>query len=112
MTFHFKGGSVCGIEGGGEVGKEFRQLLELPIGGRQSARRNLAELGIGTNPKARSVASDLEAEKIKGTVHIAIGDNCHIGGVVTADLHEDFILWEPDLSLDGRLVIKGGEWLV
>lgn len=112
MTLHFKGGSVCRIEGGGEVGEQFRRLLELPIVGRQTARRNLAELGVGTNPKARSAQSDLEAEKIKGTVHIAIGDNSHIGGVVTADLHEDFILWEPDLSLDGRLVIKGGEWLV
>ena len=87
-------------------------MLELPEASHQTARRNLAELGIGTNPKAQSVESLLEAEKIKGTVHIAIGDNLHIGGVISADVHQDFVLWEPDLSLDGRLVIKGGEWLV
>lgn len=112
MTIHFKAGAVSSIEGGGKVGEEFRRLLELPTPGRQTARRNLAELGIGTNPKARSVESILEAEKIKGTVHIAIGDNAHIGGVVSADLHQDFVLWKPDLFLDGRVVIRGGKWLV
>jgi leucyl aminopeptidase (aminopeptidase T) len=112
MTLHFHKGVVSDIQGGGRVGEEFRTLLELPVPGRQSARRNLAELGIGTNAKARSVDSILEAEKIKGTVHVAIGDNAHIGGTVSADLHHDFVLWEPDLLLDGELVIKRGEWLV
>lgn len=112
MTIYFRKGEVSEIEGGGRVGDKFRELLELPEPGRQAARRNLAELGIGTNPKARSVESILEAEKIKGTVHIAIGDNAHIGGVVSADVHQDFVLWEPDLSLDDELVIKAGEWLV
>jgi leucyl aminopeptidase (aminopeptidase T) len=112
MTIHFTAGEVCEIQGGGHVGDDFRLLLELPEAGRQAARRNLAELGIGTNAKARSVDSVLEAEKIMGTVHIAIGDNAHMGGVIDADLHEDFVLWEPDLSLDGKLVIRRGEWLV
>ena len=112
MDINFKLGKVAAIKGGGRVGKEFHRLLELPTAGRQPARRNLAELGIGTNPKARSVESTLEGEKIKGTVHIAIGDNAHIGGVVEADLHQDFILWKPDLLLDGRVIIKGGKWLV
>ncbi len=112
MTIHFKAGEVSAIEGGGKFGEDLRFLLELPGPDRQGARRNLAELGIGTNPKARSVESVLEAEKIRGTIHIAIGDNAHIGGVVSADLHEDFVLWEPDLSLDGQPVIRGGEWLV
>lgn len=112
MTIRFSAGLVIGIEGGGRVGEELRELLELPAPGRQSARRNLAELGVGTNPKARSTDTILEAEKIKGTVHIAIGDNSHLGGAVIADMHEDFILWQPDLYLDGRLVIERGKWLV
>ena len=112
MTLHFERGEVTEIEGGGKVGEEYRGLLKLPEPGRQAARRNLAELGIGTNPEARSVESMLEAEKIKGTVHIAIGDNAHLGGIVEADLHQDFVLWEPDLLLDGRVIIEGGKWLV
>jgi leucyl aminopeptidase (aminopeptidase T) len=112
MTLFFSEGLVSEIRGGGAVGEDFRQLLDLPTPGVQPARRNLAELGVGTNPEARSVESELEAEKIMGTVHIAIGDNAHIGGVVHADLHEDFILWQPDLLLDGKAVIRAGKWQV
>jgi leucyl aminopeptidase (aminopeptidase T) len=112
MIIYFTAGEVSDIQGGGEIGDDLGRLWELPEEGRQPARRNLAELGIGTNPKAKSVDSVLEAEKIMGTVHIAIGDNAHIGGVVNADLHEDFVLWHPDLSLDGQPVIRSGEWLV
>jgi leucyl aminopeptidase (aminopeptidase T) len=76
------------------------------------ARRNLAELGIGTNPNARKPDNVLEAEKIKGTVHIAIGDNIHMGGRVEADLHDDFVQPRPDMYLDGRPVIVEGEWKI
>jgi leucyl aminopeptidase (aminopeptidase T) len=112
MTLYFEAGSVSRIEGGGAIGGEFCRLLELPSPQRQMARRNLAELGIGTNPKAASVQSTLEAEKIKGTVHVAIGDNAHIGGLVEADLHQDFVVWQPDLLLDGEPVIRSGKWLI
>ena len=75
-------------------------------------RRNLAELGVGTNSKARSTESVLEAEKILGTVHIAIGDNAHIGGAVTADLHMDFVLPHTVLILDGQTVMADGKLLI
>ena len=71
----------------------------------------MAELGIGTNPNASRPDNVLEAEKIKGTVHIAIGDNSHMGGKVESDLHEDFIQPDAELVLDGKQVILGGEWI-
>lgn len=111
LTLRFEKGQVIEIAGGGAVGDRFRQLLDLdsddPL---HLARRNLAELGIGTNPNACQPDNVLEAEKIKGTVHLAIGDSIHMGGEVESDLHEDFILPSPDLLLDGELVISGGEW--
>jgi leucyl aminopeptidase (aminopeptidase T) len=79
---------------------------ELPY----QARRNLAELGIGTNPNARQPDNVLEAEKIKGTVHIAIGDNIHMGGQVESDLHEDFVQPQADLLLDGQPAMIKGAW--
>jgi leucyl aminopeptidase (aminopeptidase T) len=113
MTFRFEGGLVVSCEGGGKVGDEFRELLQLGSEDeRHLARRNLAELGIGTNPNAKQPDNVLEAEKIKGTVHLAIGDSSHMGGTVAADLHEDFVMPQPDLLLDDRLVIEGGEWRV
>jgi hypothetical protein len=35
-----------------------------------------------------------------------------MGGTVVADLHEDFVIPQPDLLLDDRVVIEGGEWRV
>ena len=40
--------------------------------------RNMAELGIGTNDKASRPDNVLEAEKILGTIHMALGDNCRL----------------------------------
>lgn len=112
MILRFEGGLVVDQEGGGKVGEEFRQSLNLESDSSTFlARRNLAELGIGCNPKARKPDNVLEAEKIKGTVHIAIGDNLHMGGQVEADLHEDFVQPWPDLILNGHYVIKDGEWV-
>jgi len=116
LVLQFEDGLVCSVQGGGEVGETLLDLLGLEQEGGQSAeyeaRRNLAELGVGTNPNARSTASVLEAEKIRGTVHMAIGDNAHIGGIVSADLHWDFVIPHADLILDGKAIMKDGEPLV
>jgi leucyl aminopeptidase (aminopeptidase T) len=40
----------------------------------------------------------LEAEKILGTVHVALGDNSGFGGVVTTPFHEDYVLYQPTLT--------------
>ena len=115
MIFHVKNGEVVKIEGGGKVGDYYRELLGLepkkeePI---YKARRNIAELGIGTNPNAKRPDNVLEAEKIMGTVHIAIGDNIHIGGKVEADLHQDFVLAKPDLYADGIKLMDKGKLLI
>lgn len=113
MKLHVDQGLVVRIEGGGKVGEKFKKLLQLESEQEMYvARRNLAELGIGTNPNAKQPDNVLEAEKIKGTVHLAIGDSSHMGGKVVADLHEDFVIAEPDLLLDDKLVIEGGEWRI
>jgi len=113
MILRIERGEVVELQGGGAVGDRFRRLLDLGSDDEvPRARCNLAELGIGTNPNARKPDNVLEAEKIKGTVHIAIGDNVHMGGQVESDLHEDFVQPQPDLFLDGTPVIVGGEWKI
>lgn len=108
MELEFADGYVMSVKGGGKVGEGFRKLLSLEDD-KLKHRRNCAELGIGTNPKAKKPDNVLEAEKIKGTVHIAIGDSSHLGGVTESDLHEDFVLPEPTLYLDGKIVIEKGK---
>jgi len=113
MAFIFEEGRVTEIIGGGKVGDGFREMLacgknEEPY----LSRRNCAEQGIGTNPNAKRPDNLLEAEKIRETVHIAIGDSSHIGGEVTADLHQDFVIPKPTLKFDSKVVIENGKILI
>ena len=79
--------------------------------------RNVAELGIGTNDKASRPDNVLEAEKILGTIHIALGDNSGFGGTVSAPFHEDYVFYQPTLTAimaDGseRVIINAGDLLL
>jgi len=82
------------------------QLLGL-LGDSPEAR-TLAELGLGTNDKARLSGVVLEDEKVYGTVHLAFGDNSTFGGNTRAGVHIDGVILSPDLYLDGRLVVSQG----
>jgi aminopeptidase len=104
MTLVFEKGYVVSVEGGGAVGREFVETFHFDDDSFKH-RRNCAELGIGTNPNAHRTDNVLEAEKIKGTVHIAVGDNIHMGGKTESDLHTDFILNQPTMVVDGKKLI-------
>jgi aminopeptidase len=81
------------------AGKEpFADLLRAKLSERDG-NRNIAELGIGTNPRARKPDNILESEKILGTVHIALGDNSTFGGKVKTPYHQDFVFFKPTVTL-------------
>jgi leucyl aminopeptidase (aminopeptidase T) len=90
---------------GGASAEELEKMLE-PFG---QPGRNVAELGIGTNHKARIVGSVLEDEKVMGTVHMALGDNKSMGGNVSVQSHLDGILLEPTLRIDEEKIMEGGK---
>ncbi|MFC2175073.1 aminopeptidase [archaeon] len=73
--------------------------------------RNIAELGIGTNPGAKLSDSTLEAEKVLGTCHIAVGDSKSMGGAVSAEIHWDFIINKPTIWFDRKKVMDKGRLL-
>ncbi|MBI2575713.1 aminopeptidase [Candidatus Woesearchaeota archaeon] len=73
--------------------------------------RNIAELGIGTNPNAIITGNVLEDEKVMGTVHIALGNNAFFGGKVNVPFHVDGVLRDPTLTVDGECVIRRGKLL-
>lgn len=53
---------------------------------------NVAELGIGMNPVINKIIGYLLTdEKIKGTIHVAVGANQMYGGKSQSSLHWDFI---------------------
>jgi leucyl aminopeptidase (aminopeptidase T) len=73
---------------------------------------NLAELGIGTNEKAKLTGNILEDEKILGTAHVAFGASAAIGGKVQVPVHLDVVVLKPTVELDGEAIVRDGELLV
>jgi leucyl aminopeptidase (aminopeptidase T) len=76
------------------------------------ASRNLGELGLGTNKKARLIGNLLEDEKVYGTAHVAFGSNATFGGAVSAGVHIDGIILGAVVSVDGQVVVRDGEILI
>jgi leucyl aminopeptidase (aminopeptidase T) len=89
---------------GGKSARELEEMLE-PFG---QPGRNVAELGIGTNHKAKIVGNVLEDEKVMGTVHMALGDNKSMGGNVSVQSHLDGILLKPTLRIDDKAIMQDG----
>jgi leucyl aminopeptidase (aminopeptidase T) len=88
---------------GGAAAEWLLQTLE--AGGANG--RTIAELGIGTNPRATISGAILEDEKAEGTVHFAFGTNTSIGGVNEASVHIDGLVREAQVELDGRTILSG-----
>jgi leucyl aminopeptidase (aminopeptidase T) len=107
ITIEVAAGLATDISGGREA--ESLKKLIAPFG---EKGRNIAELGIGTNDKAKLVGSTLEDEKVLGTVHIALGDNRRMGGKVAVASHLDLIIKAPTLIVDGKEIIKAGRWTI
>lgn len=72
---------------------------------------NIAELGIGTNKKAELGDNLLEVEKVYGTCHVALGNNATFGGKVKVPFHSDGVILKPEVVVDGRVILKGGEFV-
>ncbi|NSW75209.1 MAG: aminopeptidase [Candidatus Atribacteria bacterium] len=68
----------------------------------------VGELGIGTNHKARVTGNILEDEKAFRTVHIALGMNVDMGGVIESKTHNDGIICNPTVKFDGTMVMNEG----
>lgn len=103
-------GNVTDIKGEDEYANVLRKKLS-----ERSENSNIAELGIGTNDHAIHPENILEAEKIAGTIHIALGDNSSFGGVVKTPFHQDFIFFKPTVTLIDKnkgetVLIKDGEF--
>ncbi len=97
-------GRVMEVRGGAEANR-LREILE-------AADENawlLAEVGLGTNPKATYTGNLVEDERVRGSGHIGLGRNTHLGGPIHSSLHLDGTLREPEIYLDGRPVASRGE---
>jgi leucyl aminopeptidase (aminopeptidase T) len=109
LTLTIADGQVVRIDGDDPL----RLRLEAKFADNPNCR-NLAELGIGTNDKASRPDNVLEAEKILGTIHLALGDNTGFGGITAAPFHEDYVFYQPTVTLvlaDGseEIILDNGQ---
>ncbi len=102
-----KNGYACSITGG----KEAKTLFKLikPLG---KSAFNIAELGIGTNPKAKITGNILEDEKVISTCHIALGNSEGLGGKIYAKCHLDGVMKKPTIYFDKKCIMKSGKFLI
>jgi len=84
LKYVVKNNKVVEIIGDGNKAEEMRNFFD-----ENESRRNIAELGIGCNPKAVIIGKILEDEKVG--LHIAYGKSAHLGGKVDSDMHLDIV---------------------
>ena len=73
---------------------------------------NIAEHGVGLNPKCHFCGFMLEDEGVFGTCHIGIGTSTNLGGRVKASCHYDVIMKEGTIIADGKLIMEKGVPLI
>jgi leucyl aminopeptidase (aminopeptidase T) len=99
----FRGGRLASVDGGVAAGR----LLALLEASDENAA-NLAEFAIGTNPNARLTGNLATDKKVKGSVHLALGDSLSLGGTVRSDLHVDGMVLSPTVLVDGWPLVVAG----
>jgi leucyl aminopeptidase (aminopeptidase T) len=98
-TFVIEQGKVVDVDGG-RAAREFENLLD------DSAKRQVAEFGIGTNDRAEITGTTIEDEKALGTCHIAFGNNRFFGGTNQVDFHIDCVMRSPTIVIDERVIVE------
>lgn len=92
-------------------GQEARRLKEIiDLAGKNG--NSIAELGIGTNHFPYVLSGSLEDRKVLGTIHLALGDNLALGGMIRCDEHIDLQILDATIQLDKLILMKDGSLLV
>lgn len=94
---------------GGKAAKKFYDVLKDV---KDKNAFGAAELGIGTNWKARITGKVLEDEKVLGTCHIAFGNNKSYGGKLDVPVHIDCVIKTPTIFLDNKKIMQNGKLLI
>lgn len=98
-------GYITKIEGGKEA-----RILKNNLESQQDPNVfNIAELGVGLNPRAMLCGLMLEDEGVLGVVHIGIGTSLNLGGTIKTKTHYDLLMHKATINVDGIEVLKNGE---
>jgi leucyl aminopeptidase (aminopeptidase T) len=98
LLMRFKKGNLISVKG------DRKGVLWKTLASKGKKAFNLAEFGIGLNKKARITGRVLEDEKVRGTCHLALGNNKSFGGNVDVPIHLDAVVRSPKIFLDGKML--------
>jgi len=104
FVLNVKAGRVCRI-----FDHECSNYLRRVFSKYGSDARTVAEFGVGMLDTAIISGNILEDEKVKGTIHFALGDNASMGGNVKVPVHLDGIITNPSVWLDDKLWMEKGK---
>ena len=105
VTLRVEQGKIVKIEGGRQA-----QMLKEDLAAKNDPNvYNIAEHGVGLNPKCHFCGFMLEDEGVFGSCHIGIGTSITLGGTVKASCHYDVIMRNGTIVADGKVLMKDGK---
>ena len=108
IVMQVKRGMITELTGGSQA----RVIAAMMAAQKDPNVYNIAQLSFGLNPKCRIRGVMLDDEGAYGTCHIGIGTSIMLGGEVKTPMHYDVLMWKPTLELDGKVVLRDGDWLL
>jgi leucyl aminopeptidase (aminopeptidase T) len=109
ITLTIEHGRIVHIDGESDLVGRLSSLFDV-ADARKS--RILAECGVGLNPEARLTGVMLTDEGSLGTVHFGFGSNATVGGINDVSFHLDFVLRVPVLTIDDKMILEDGRYLL
>ena len=103
-----KDGFITSIDGG----KQLKCLKKIYESKNDPNVYNIAEMGIGLNPKCSFMGVMLEDEGVQGSVHIGIGTSITLGGMVKSPIHYDLIMHRGTIQVDSQIILKNGKTMI
>jgi 2,5-dihydroxypyridine 5,6-dioxygenase len=104
FTIEFRRGRIVKISGGKD-GKKLERVLDAF----EDVARNFAELGVNSNHKMpKKLWGRRTDNAIAGYVHLGLGRNDHIGGMLRGAPHLDVMVTSATLTLDGIPIMQNG----
>lgn len=109
IVLEVKGGRVTAVKGGrgAEIWRDI--LARFPDENNYNCP---AEISIGLNPKVTPTGIMRTDKKMYGTSHIGMGDTIALGGTCHARLRLEGVISQPEIFVDGQLLVKGGRILL
>lgn len=109
VTFIVQNGYITDVTGSTEA-ENYKKLMD---SAGNPAVFNIAEVGFGTNPRAKITGNPLGDERLYGSAHIGFGSNAAFAGQIHAGgWHNDAVFSKVTLYVDDKLIIDEGNFLI